>query len=178
MIQKHRRRAGVTKRSRHTGFLRLGILSLVLVTLAAGAEAGTEPFQGKVIGISDGDTITVLRDHQSIKIRLSGIDAPEGGQPFGNRAKQFASTVAFGKIVTVKPRDTDRYGRTVADVILPDGRNLSHEIVRAGFAWWFRRYAPDDRALASLEAEARAARRGLWAEAGPIPPWEWRHPGR
>jgi micrococcal nuclease len=62
----------------------------------------------------------------------------------------------------------------VADVILPDGRNLNHEIVRAGLAWWFRRYAPDDEDLKRLEAQARQAKRGLWADAEPVPPWEWR----
>ncbi len=68
----------------------------------------------------------------------------------------------------------DRYGRTIADVILPDGRVLNRELVRAGFAWWYRRYAPEDETLEQLECEARGARRGLWADAEPVPPWEWR----
>lgn len=74
-------------------------------------------------------------------------------------------------IVRVKARD--RYGRLVADVILPDGRVLNHELVRAGFAWWFRRYSTDT-TLRDLEAEARADKRGLWADPKPVPPWEWR----
>ncbi len=108
------------------------------------------------------------------KIRLHGIDCPEKRQAFGNRAKQFTSKLVFGETVTVEVVDRDRYGRTVADVLLPDGRSLNRELVRAGFAWWYRRYAPDDETLKQLEHEARAARRGLWADAEPVPPWEWR----
>lgn len=75
-------------------------------------------------------------------------------------------------------RDTDRYGRLVGEVLLPDGRNLNHELVRAGMAWWYRRYAQEDTTLAQLEAEARAARRGLWRDPHPVPPWEWRRTQR
>jgi micrococcal nuclease len=137
-------------------------------------SAGGEEFRGKVVGVADGDTITVLRDREPVRVRLNGIDAPEAGQPFGNRAKQFASSLAFGNVVTVRVKDRDRFGRVVADVILPDGRNLNQELVRTGFAWWLRRYAPNDSTLAELEAEARAAKRGLWADPKPVPPWEWR----
>jgi endonuclease YncB( thermonuclease family) len=82
--------------------------------------------------------------------------------------------MAFGKHVEVRVRDTDRYGRTVAQVILPGGKNLNHELVYAGFAWWYRKYAPNDRTLKALETGARAAKRGLWGDKNPIPPWEWR----
>ena len=77
-------------------------------------------------------------------------------------------------MVRVEPRDTDRFGRTVALVVLPDGKVLNHELVRGGWAWWFARYAPGDEKLRKLEADARAVKRGLWADARPIPPWEWR----
>jgi micrococcal nuclease len=120
-----------------------------------------------------GDTLSV-KDAMAVKIRLHGIEYPEKDQPFTNRAKQFLSELCFGKDVTVKPRGQDRYRRTVANVMLPDGRNLNHEIVRAGFAWWFQRYALTDTELKKLEAEAREARRGLWADPEPVPPWEWR----
>ncbi len=70
--------------------------------------------------------------------------------------------------------DTDRYGRTGAEVTLPDSRSLNQEMVRRGMAWWHRKYAPADRELAGLEAETRAAKRGLWAQAGAVPPWNWR----
>ena len=91
-----------------------------------------EEFSGKVVGVSDGDTITVLQNRTPIKVRLHGIDCPEIGQDFGSRAKAFTSELVFGQVVKVVPRDTDRYGRTVADVILADGRILNHELVRAG----------------------------------------------
>jgi hypothetical protein len=79
--------------------------------------------------------------------------------------------------VTVRPRAVDRYGRTVAEVVLPDGRDLGRELVRAGLAWWYRKYAPGDYELARLEAEARGAKRGVWSQAGAVPPWEWRRGG-
>jgi micrococcal nuclease len=99
----------------------LGIFTFLLL----GPEIGAGDFSGRVVGISDGDTITVMHDGRAEKIRLYGIDAPEKGQAFGNRAKQFVAALAFGKKVKVEARDQDRYGRTVADVILPDGRNLN-----------------------------------------------------
>jgi endonuclease YncB( thermonuclease family) len=132
-------------------------------------------FLAKVIGISDGDTLTVLKaDRTQAKIRLHGIDAPETGQDFASRAKQAASALAFGQTVTIAPHGTDRYGRTVAEVVLPDGRSLNRELVRQGMAWWFRAYTPNDRELERLESEAREAKRGLWSQPNPIPPWDWR----
>ncbi len=109
-----------------------------------------------------------------VRVGLYGIDSPEGGQAFGSRAKQFVSKLAFGQVVTLKEVSKDRYGPIVAEIILPDGRNLNHEIVRAGYAWWYRQYAQRDDALKALELEAREAKRGLWADKNPVPPWEWR----
>jgi endonuclease YncB( thermonuclease family) len=126
-----------------------------------------------VVGITDGDTITVLQAGRPTVIRLHGIDAPEIGQAFGTRAKQCAAALAFRQTIIVSFRGRDRYGRAIGDVTLPDGRSLNQELVRAGCAWWFRRYSADSR-LATLEAEARSGRRGLWADPHPLPPWEWR----
>jgi micrococcal nuclease len=148
-------------------------LPIVLLILAF--PACSADYSARVIGIADGDTITVLTaDKTQHRIRLWGIDAPETGQDFGSRAKQAASELAFGKQVTIRPLDTDRYGRTVADVILPDGRSMNREMVGKGMAWWFRRYALRDAELARLEGEAKAARIGLWSQPNPVPPWEWR----
>jgi micrococcal nuclease len=119
-------------------------------------------YQARVIGIADGDTITVLTPAKvQVRIRLNGIDAPETGQEFGSRAKQAASELAFGKAVTIHPLNTDRYGRTIADVTLPDGTVLNQELVRLGLAWWYRKYAPNDNRLAALEADAKSAKIGL-----------------
>jgi endonuclease YncB( thermonuclease family) len=152
------------------------LLAVLLALQVSTAPASEYP--AKVIGISDGDTLAVLRgDKTSVKVRLHGIDAPETGQDYGSRSKQSASELTFGKTVTIQPRDVDRYGRTVAVVILPDGRSLNEAQVRHGMAWWYRRYAPADPTLEAAENEARTARRGLWADPRPIPPWEWRQGG-
>jgi len=78
----------------------------------------------------------------------------------------------------VQVRDIDRYGRTVGEVVLPDGRSLNRELVRAGLAWWYQHYAPHDQDLERLEQQARAARRDLWADKDPVAPWEWRRAQR
>jgi micrococcal nuclease len=132
-------------------------------------------FTAKVIGVHDGDTVTVLRDgNVQVKIRLAGIDAPELRQDFGSAAKESAGELAVGDVM-IRPGATDRYGRTVADVVLADGRTLNREQVARGMAWWYREYAPKDLELARLESEAKRAGRGLWRDPSPIPPWEWRN---
>ena len=146
----------------------------VVVVVSWVSLTPAEEFAGKVVGVSDGDTITVLRNRTPIKVRLHGIDCPEIGQDFGSRAKAFTSELVFGQVVKVVPWDTDRYGRTVADIVLADGRILNHELVRAGLAWWYRKYAQDIGTLAELEAATRDAKRGLWSQPNPLPPWEWR----
>ncbi len=118
-------------------------------------------------------TPSVLHNGKGERIRLHGVDCPEKRQAFGNRAKQFTSNLVFAKTVTVQVLDRDRYGRTVGVVLLPDGRSLNHELVRAGLAWMYRRYT-NDQSLSDLEEEARVARRGLWADPHAVPPWEWR----
>ena len=130
-------------------------------------------FTGQVVSVSDGDTIQVMHNGKAEKIRLAGIDCPEKDQPFGQAAKRFTLDLSAHNIVTVKIETTDRYGRTVAEVILPDGKRLNRELVREGYAWWYRRYSKD-KALADLESHARESRKGLWADKNPVPPWEWR----
>ena len=139
--------------------------------------AGAETLSGKVVKVVDGDTIDVLQDRTTVRIRLNGIDAPEKGQAYGNRAKQFVLDLAAQQTVTVEIKDIDRYGRSVGDVFLPDGRNLNREIVAAGYAWWYRKYSADQ-SLGRLEEEAQRGRRGLWQDKNPVPPWEWRRQKR
>lgn len=130
---------------------------------------------GRVVGLADGDTITILTpDRRQVRIRLGEIDTPESRQPYGTRARQALSDLIFGKDVRVTVQDTDRYGRTVGRVY--EGRvDVNAEMVRQGAAWVYRQYSRDA-SLLQLEAEAKAARRGLWAlpEAERTPPWEWR----
>jgi endonuclease YncB( thermonuclease family) len=132
-----------------------------------------EVITGKVVSIADGDTLTVLDEHDSQhRIRLFGIDAPEKGQAFGNRAKENLSNKVFGKTVRVEVVDVDRYGRQVGRIYL-GGRFINLEQARDGYAW---RYPEFDRRheFDAAEAEAREHRRGLWADRDPIPPWEYR----
>jgi endonuclease YncB( thermonuclease family) len=130
-------------------------------------------FTGKVIAVKDGDSIVVLRDKQQIEIRLKDVDCPELAQPFGRQAKRQTSELCFGKTVTVKATGKDRYDRTLAHIDLPDGNELNRELVRRGYAWWYREYSKDE-TLGQLEADAREKKLGLWAAAKPIPPWDWR----
>ncbi|MHB8709372.1 MAG: thermonuclease family protein [Desulfuromonadales bacterium] len=144
----------------------------LLIAIPAHAVA---PLEGRVIHVSDGDTVVVLTSgREEVKIRLHGIDCPEAKQPFGQAAKRQTLALAADKEVTVIPMDTDRYGRTVGEVILPDSTSLNKALVATGYAWWYQKYAPRDAELAALEAEARKHRRGLWADSTSIPPWEWR----
>jgi micrococcal nuclease len=151
------------------------ILAILVAFIFPAILAAQDTFAAKVIGISDGDTITVLKEQSQIKIRLHGIDTPERGQAFGNKAKQFTSDLTFGKTVTVKPMDTDRYGRTVAWVFV-NGKNLNEEIVKAGMGWHYEKYSSDVN-LADAELEARKAKVGLWRDPNSIPPWEFRQLG-
>jgi len=111
------------------------------------------------LAITDCDTIKVMHNGVAELVRLWGIDCPEAKQPFRTRSKQFTGDLAFGQVVTVRIRGIDRYERTMAEVVLPDGRNLNQELVRAGLAWWYQRYARQDAVLRELEEEARDPKR-------------------
>jgi micrococcal nuclease len=129
--------------------------------------------EGTVVRVPDGDSIVVMRGGVGIEVRLDGIDCPELAQAFGRRAKSLTSDLAFGKAVRLVGKGKDRYGRELAEVILPDGRSLNRELVAAGYAWWYRKYSTDS-TLKSLEQTARSQRRGLWADPDPVPPWDFR----
>lgn len=161
----------------------LAALFLLLSTAAAAAE-----LRGKVIAVADGDTLTILDDtHQQHRIRISGIDAPERRQPYGDRAKQHLVRLAHGKSVLVVWHKRDRYGRIVGIVLAaqcarsacPHTLDIGLEQIKAGLAWHYTRYAreqePAERlAYAMVEREARARRTGLWQEHAPVPPWDYR----
>jgi micrococcal nuclease len=138
------------------------------------SPAPAAEFTGPVVSVLDGDTIEVLHNQHPERIRLSGIDCPEKGQAYGQRAKHTASALAFGKDITVQTHGHDKYTRTLGDVILPDGMNLNQELVKQGACWWYQKYAPRDAVLEGLEKDAREGRKGLWADPQPVPPWEWR----
>ena len=149
-----------------------GLLLLVIVPAVA------QSIGGHVTDVRDGDTIEVDTGAETRAVRLHGIDTPESDQPFGERAARFTSQRVLGTRVTVEVVDEDRYGRLVGRVYLPDGSELNELLVAYGFAWWYRRYAPDDAELEQLQQEARGAGRGLWSRSNPIPPWDWRDGAR
>lgn len=134
---------------------------------------------GKVVAIADGDTLTVLDENKTQhKIRLSGIDAPERAQPFGQRSKEHLSALVFGKTIEVETAKQDRYKRTLGKIVL-DGRDVNLAMVVAGLAWHYKKYereqsAADRLLYANAEKDARLAGRGLWNDAGPVAPWDWR----
>jgi micrococcal nuclease len=147
----------------------------VLFTLSGPAAA--ELLYGKVVGVSDGDTITVLDSaNMRHKIRLNQIDAPEKRQAFGQRSKQSLSDLVFGRNVQVDVATRDRYGREIGQVLV-NGADANLEQVKRGMAWVYRQYAKD---LAYFDAEEKAKRSGvgLWSKSNPVPPWEYRHTRR
>lgn len=126
----------------------------------------------KVIGIADGDTLTLFVDKRPLKIRLANIDAPERNQAFGERAKQSLFELCFGKDARYATQDIDRYGRTVA-VVTCGGVEANRTQVERGMAWVYTKYNKDA-ALPALHEAARTERRGLWRDTDPLPPWEFR----
>ena len=160
-------------------------VTLAAVMLLAGfvCDATAATLAGRVVGVSDGDTVTVLTaENRQFKIRLSGIDAPEKKQPFGTHAKETLARQLFGQAVVVEWSKTDRYGRIVGKIEV-DGVDANLEQVREGSAWVYTQYLRElpveDRKL-YLEAErlAKAERRGLWRDEQPEPPWQWRRERR
>lgn len=147
---------------------------LVVFLLGLGCALPAEAWKGKVIGIADGDTITVLHRGRPERVRIAAIDCPEKKQAFGEKAKQVTSKLVFGKVVDVREQKKDRYGRTIADVQFGIGKNLSHELVGNGFAWWYQSLAPKQLELGKLQVRAKAKRLGLWIDPAPIAPWQFR----
>jgi endonuclease YncB( thermonuclease family) len=159
----------------------------ILIALWFTAVADSETLTGRVVGISDGDTITVLVAKQQVKVRINGIDAPEKRQPYGERSKQNLSAMAFKKDARLECHKTDRYGRQVCKVWVQPGDcpgcGLTLDVglaqVIAGMALWYREYAKEQTAedqgrYETAENEARLRRWGLWNDPQPVPPWDWR----
>ena len=151
------------------------VIGLILVWLLA-TSAHAEELTGQVIKVNDGDTLTLrIAGQRPVKVRLAGIDAPEYDQPYGKTARRELAAIVSGQIVRVNTHSHDDYGRIVGTVTL-SGQDIEAVLVERGAAWVYRRYNRNPR-LIDLEAQAKAARRGLWAlpEHQRIPPWEWRH---
>lgn len=154
---------------------------MVLLLLSLGFQnAFAEVLIGKVVGVSDGDTITLLDGAKvQYKIRLVGIDAPEKAQPFGQASKRNLSDMIFGKEVHVEWFKKDRYQRTLGKVIL-NGQDVCFEQVKRGMAWHYKKYqreqsVEDQRLYSEAEVKARTSKHGLWIDPDPIEPSEFRH---
>lgn len=158
---------------------RLLILGLVIFSTVASSDV----LLGDVVGVTDGDTVTILdANHQQYKVRLSGIDAPEKKQPFGQKSKEMLSGLVYGKNVTVEWHKIDRYGRTIGLLTVAD-QDAGLALIKAGLAWHYKKYqteqTPENQERYSIaEVDAQSARVGLWSDINPMPPWEWRHKKR
>lgn len=147
------------------------ILGVLLIHLSAASASG---MTGKVVGVSDGDTITILdQTNATHKIRLADIDAPEKSQPFGMASKKTLSDLCFSKQAAIEDQGYDRYGRIIA-VVHCNGIDANMEQVRRGMAWAYIKYLKR-KELIAYEQEARRNRSGLWLDENPMPPWDWRH---
>ena len=153
------------------------LIAFLAVILTCGNALALDSWQGQVVGVSDGDTITVMHNGKGERVRLWGVDCPEKTQAYGQRAKQFTSYKTFKKTVTVEVHDIDRYGRTVGHVFI-DGQSLNESLIRVGMAWVYTDYCAGMPCSewSKQEARARASKTGLWADAHPIAPWDFRHP--
>jgi endonuclease YncB( thermonuclease family) len=159
-----------------TAFIRLFVVAF---SLFLGVVGQALAFEGTVVGVADGDTVTVLDAQKTQhKIRLSGIDAPEKAQDYGERSKQNLSKLVFGKKVTIPDTNKDRYGRTISRVLV-NGKDAGLEQIKGGFAWHYKKYQkdqqPSDRVLyAQAQEKSQSSRVGLWALANPVEPEAFR----
>jgi micrococcal nuclease len=151
------------------------LLAAAAVALAALLGTAAHAFPARVTDCHDGDTCTLVAggSGERITVRLHGIDAPELGQPYGAQSRDLINNLVAGKAVDVRPAGHS-YNRTVADLVLPDGRNVAAVMIDAGAAWWEPKY-PSDPTLPARQAQAQQRHAGLWADPAAVPPWQWRH---
>ena len=150
-------------------------INLVLFLIFYCCQLSAETITGKVVGVTDGDTLTVLVERQRIKVRIAGIDTPEKGQPFGKKAKTGLSNLVFGKQVRIEREKLDRYGRTIGKVYVDNTVDVGASLVAHGYAWVYTKYNRDQ-TLYDYERLAKSKKLGIWAlpKHQQIPPWEWR----
>ena len=152
----------------------IALSSLVALPLSAAASAD-EIIRAKAVSIVDGDSISAVINQELVRVRLAGVDAPEGNQPFAIDSKQSLHDLCFWVEAELSSISKDYYGRMLAKVKC-NGVNVNAEQVRRGMAW-VADQSVEDRELNQLQEEARAAKRGLWSYESPVPPWEWHSRG-
>ena len=148
---------------------------LVLAFVATCPALSWADFGARVVTVHEGDRLTIHHEGRSETIYLKGIDCPELKQPYGKQAKHAIAAYVGNREVVVRALKRDRDGRATAEILLQDGRNVGHELLKEGLAWW-QRSASNDASLEVLEELARASRKGLWADSNPVPPWKWKAP--
>ena len=153
--------------------------SVLLVLLQATAHAGPLIRQGRIVRVTDGDTVTLLDERQTLhKIRLAGIDAPESAMPYGHQATLYLVSLVLGKELEAVTYKQDRYGRTVATLML-GAQDINLAMLQAGLAWHYKHYAKEQpaaqaQAYAQAEVLARTHNLALWQDSDPDMPWDWR----
>jgi endonuclease YncB( thermonuclease family) len=148
---------------------------LVFALLAACPTLSWADFAARVVAVHEGDLLTIRHDGHNETIRLKDIDCPELKQPYGKQAKHVTAAYVGNRDVVVRGLMRDKQGRVSADVLLHDGRNVGHELLKEGLAWW-QRSASSNAGLDVMEELARASRKGLWTDSNPVPPWKWKAP--
>ena len=147
---------------------------LVCLILATATSAVAQRFPVKVVGISDGDTFTVVNcDNLQLKIRIHGIDAPEKSQAYGNQSKKYLSSLIFGKNIEIDVQSQEKWGRFVAKVFTPDGRDVALLMLQGGMAWHYTKYDKTP-AYENAQNAAKSAHKGLWGDKNPVAPWVFR----
>jgi micrococcal nuclease len=150
------------------------LLALLIATPAIAAPPATETrLTLKVTSVHDGDTFTGINEsNEQVKVRLDAVDAPELSQPYGQASRKALGDKIFGKVVTVITKKHDRYGRTIGHVLI-EKRDVNLELLKDGAVWHYEQYDHNKR-LREAEASARASEKGLWRDANPVAPWDWR----
>ena len=157
--------------NRYRGFESLSLRHIFLAVSVAAAAAHAETFEANVVGVQDGDSLTVMRERQRVRVRLVGIDAPEHGQPFGDQSRKSLAMLCWKKRASIAWLEKDSHQRLLGRVSC-SGVDANAEQVRRGLAW--ASPLARDREMNALQDAARRARKGLWADAAPVKPWEWR----
>lgn len=148
------------------------IISLVTLLLLSSLPASAETIYGRATAVESGNALSFrANDGRTFQVRLKGIDAPGLNQPFGPDSKKYLESLAQDDL-TLETFRTDSRGRTIADLYTP-ALLVNQQMVKAGQAWWYRKYAPSDQTLSTAELEARQQQRGLWREPDPVAPWDW-----
>lgn len=148
------------------------LTGFVLVLAAAYPTLAGADFVARVVTVHEGDQLTIRHDGRTEILYLQGIDCPELKQPYGKQARLAMAAYVGNRDVVVQSLKRDRHGRTTAEILLLDKRNVAHELVKEGLAW-LRPDMPQGQSLGEVEQLARAERKGLWSEPNPVPPWKW-----